>query len=153
MSFLPVTSRRGTTGGAPAAATLTAGVGISIANAAGSITISNTGVGPVWNLISGNLTLVVDNGYICVAPGGNLLLDLPAVSPVGSTIEVALDGATSWTIRQAGAQCIQVGDVTTTVGPGGSLSSTAQGDSIKLVCRTADTLWIVLYMIGNLTVV
>lgn len=60
----------GKTGLAPVATTLTAGPGISITNAPGSIQVSNTTPGFTWNLI-GNaappaIVPLKDNGYICV---------------------------------------------------------------------------------------
>jgi hypothetical protein len=40
------------------------------------------------------------------------------------------------------SQYIQLGNRTTTVGTGGSLTSQNVGDSLKLVCMSANTKWI-----------
>ena len=143
----------GSTGADPVLATITAGTGISITNGAGSITIANTAGGFTWTPIGVNQTLAVQNGYFCTT-GGALSLALPATSAVGDTIQVSLDGSTSWTITQpnAGTQ-IRIGNAQTTLGVGGSLASTAQGDTIELVCETANARWVVVDMIGNITVV
>lgn len=106
-----------------------------------------------WNNITASQALAVNNGYFCVSPGGAISLSLPATSSVGQVIEVSLNGATSFTITQAANQQISLGNVNTTLGVGGSLASTQQGDTIKLVCRTANLLWVVTSVIGNPTIV
>ena len=109
--------------------------------------------GLVWNLITVNTVGVTNNGYIAVSPGGALTVSLPAISAVGDIFELVLDGAASWQLTQAAGQQVRYGNVTTTLGAGGSVSSTAQGDAIRLVCRAANTLWTALSWIGNLTIV
>ena len=136
----------------PVVATLTAGVGISVTNGAGSITIANTGLGVSWTNISASQNLVVNEGVNCTG-GAALSLALPATSAVGDIIRVVLDGSTSWTITQGAGQQIRVGALTTTAGAGGSLASAAQGDAVELVCKTADTIWTAISLIGNLTIV
>lgn len=116
-----------------------------------TLTISTTGL-PAWNKISASQALVVNNGYICTG-GAILSLSLPATSTVGDIIEVTLDGSTGWTITQGAGQSIRIGNSTTTAGVGGSLSSTAQGDSIRMVCSVTDLKWNVLSSMGNPTVV
>ena len=143
----------GSTGAAPVAATLTAGPGTSIVNAAGSITIASTSSHDNWSFISASQALVANNAYGCISPGGALSLSLPATSAQGTMITVLLDGATSFTITQGAGQQIRFGNQTTTLGAGGSLASSAQGDCVTLVCRTANTLWAVVSAVGNLTVV
>lgn len=106
-----------------------------------------------WNNITASQALASGNGYFCVSPGGALSLSLPAVSAVGDTIEVALDGATSFAITQGAGQQIKMGNAATTAGVGGSLTSTQQGDTLRMVCRTANLLWVVMSSMGNLTVV
>ena len=102
-----------------------------------------------WNLITSSQTMAVNSGYI--VQSGALSLLLPATSAVGDTISNTLDTGTSWTITQASGQRIRVGSGQTTLGSGGSLASTALGDSIEIVCKTADTLWYAKSVIGNLT--
>jgi hypothetical protein len=106
-----------------------------------------------WNRISINTALLPDNGYICVAPGGALVLSLPVVSLFGDEIEVTLDGATSFTITQGAGQQIRMGNLSTTAGVFGSLVSTAQGDAIRMVCVIPDLRWLILSTMGNPTVI
>ena len=110
------------------------------------------GVGGLnWSAITANQTLAAGNGYFISA--GALSLALPATSAVGDTITVSLlDTATSFVITQASAQKIRVGSTATTVGAGGSLASTAFGDSVTLVSYS-NGLWEATSVIGSLTAV
>jgi hypothetical protein len=88
-------------------------------------------------------------GYFVVSPGGAVVLTLPAVSAQGDVLQIALDGATSWSIAQGAGQSILLGNVATTAGVGGSLTSTQQGDTLRLVCRTPNLRWVVVSSLGN----
>ena len=105
-----------------------------------------------WNTISSSGTLAINNGYICTA-GGALSLALPAVSDIGDMIAVTLDGSTSWTITQPAGKQIRMGNIQTTLGVGGSLASTDQGDSVTMVCSVGNNKWNVISVIGNITFV
>lgn len=115
--------------------------------------VSTKGNTVSWQQISANQTLVKNTGYFCISPGGALSLALPstASSTIGDIIEVTLDGATSWTITQAAGQQIRFSGSQTTVGVGGSLASTASGDTIRMVYQASGK-WNVISSIGNLTV-
>jgi len=143
----------GRTGLNPVGATITAGTGISITNGSGSITIGIAGSSLSWQYIIASQALVNGIGYICGTGGGAISLSLPAAAAVGDTIEVNLSGATSWTITQGAGQRIRLGNVQTTLGVGGSLASTAQGDWIQLVCDVSGTHWIASAKQGNITIV
>ncbi len=118
-----------------------------------TLTISVTGSAFTWLLIGASQSLVAAEGYFCTS-GGALLLTLPAVSVLGDTLQVCLDGATSWQIVQPNAASqIRLGTNETTLGVGGTLTSTSQGDMIELVCQTANARWVVVDSIGNITVV
>jgi hypothetical protein len=127
---------------------------ITVTNGPGTIDITTVGGGGgiTWSAISADQTLAVDNGYLCIG-GATLNLALPVISAVGTTIEVSLDGSTGFTITQAAGQSIKLGNQTTTAGVGGSLSSTQQGDSLRMVCKTANLAWTVVSAMGNLTFV
>lgn len=106
-----------------------------------------------WSVITANQTAAVNNGYFC-NKAGTLTLALPASSAVGDVIEVAnINTATGTQITQAAGQQIFIGNTNTTSGAGGSLTSSATGDTLKLVCRTANTVWQVISMIGNWSIV
>jgi hypothetical protein len=142
----------GSTGAAPVLSTLTAGIGIAITNGAGSITVGTSGGTALsWSLITANRTLTTNSGFIVTS--GSLTLALPTVSNVGDVIVVLLDTGTSWTISQAAGQVIRLGSLQTTVGTSGSLTSTALGDSVELVCTQANTRWNTYATQGNITVI
>lgn len=116
--------------------------------------VSTLGNTVKWQTITANQTLVKNNGYMCIAAGGALSLALPstASSTIGDIIEITLDGATSWTVTQAAAQQIRFSGSQTTAGVTGTLGSTAQGDTIKMVYQATGK-WNIISSIGNLTVV
>lgn len=116
-----------------------------------TLTISTSALSETWHLIGASQTLVPNNGYICIS-GGTLSLLLPAVSSVGDIIEITLDGSTGFSITQ-GAQSIRLANDITTFGAGGSISSTKQGDTVRMVCQIANTKWNVLSSMGNLTII
>ncbi len=134
----------GFTGGTPVAATLTAGTGMSITNAAGSITLSAAGGAYSWNEITTtSATMVASNGYI--ANNASLVtLTLPATSSVGDSIYVAGKGAGLFKVAQNAGQSISISGSTTTPGVLGSLTIVNQYDSFQLLCITANTGWMVL---------
>lgn len=126
---------------------------ITIGYSSPNITLQVAGGLFTWSSITASQALLVNRGYFCVSPGGALSLSIPATSSEGNIIEIALDGATSFTITQGAGQSIKLGNLTTTAGVGGSLASTQQGDWVRLVCRVANLTWVVLGVEGNLTVV
>lgn len=129
----------GSTGAIPVASTLTAGAGISIANGAGSITISSTG-NLVWTeVVASPQVISVNNGYISNL-GGGIAFSLPAVSAVGDTFSI-VGKAGIWSITQGAGQTIHVGSTSTTPGVGGSLTANAATDSVNFVCVTANLEW------------
>jgi len=143
----------GSSGFPPVVATLTAGTGIAITNAAGSITISTAGAGISWtDVTSATQTLAIDNGYI-TNRGGGVTYTLPATATEGDVIRVAGKSG-AWTIAQNANQQIKVGSSSSTVGVTGSIASTNAGDCVELLCTTggASTVWRALSYVGNLTV-
>ncbi len=144
----------GSTGADPTAATLTAGTGISIANAAGSITISGSGGGLTWTVVTGTTqAAAVNNGYIA-NNAGVVTITLPSTSSVGDIVSVTgINNATGWKVAQNAGNQIFFGITSTTSGTGGSLQSTQTRDAIQLLCISANANWQVLSSVGNITVV
>lgn len=140
-----------TAGVVPVPATLTAGPGVSIVNGAGSITISSSGGGFSWNIVSGTTDdFVASNGYICNNAAG-VSVKLPATAAVGDSFKItALQ--VSWTVEQNASQIIHFGDQSTTTGVGGSLASTNARDVLEFICVVANTDFQVVSSIGNITV-
>lgn len=135
----------GSTGVAPVRTTLTAGSNISITNGAGSITITATGLaGFSWTTVSGtSQAMLSNNGYIA-NNAGLVTLTLPVTSTVGDEIDIIGKGAGGWTIAQGAGQQLVIGNVSSTVGAGGSVSSTNAKDSLQIICTAANTEWTIL---------
>jgi hypothetical protein len=68
-------------------------------------------------------------------------------------IEVLATTPSGFSILQNSGQSIEYGIALTTVGVAGSLSSTRQGDSLRLICINPDTAWQVTSSVGNLEIV
>lgn len=143
----------GSTGTAPVAAALTAGAGISIVNAAGSITIATSGGGMTWSTVTGTTqAIVADNGYVA-NNAAVVTFTLPATASVGDTFIIEGLGAGGWSIAQNAGQLIHLGSSVSTTGTGGSVSSTNQYDAVTVNCIVANTTWTVRNAVGNLTIV
>lgn len=142
----------GSTGVDPVLATLTAGTGISIVNGAGTITISDSGAtGFSWNEVTGtSQAMAVNSGYV-LNNASLVTATLPSTAAFGDIIKVTIKGAGLGKIAQNSGQTIHFGTVDTTTGTGGSLTATAQWDSIELLCVTANTDFQVLDSVGNWT--
>ena len=159
ITSLPLTNGQlpiGSTGADPVAATLTAGTGVSITNAAGSITIAANGGGLTWTTVTGTTqTAAVNNGYIA-NNAGLVIISLPGSASLGDVIAVTgINNATGWRIAQNANQQIFFGTSSTTPGVTGYLQSTATRDTVYLVCVVAgaSTIYNVVSSIGNITVV
>ncbi len=107
----------------------------------------------VWNSVSGtSQTLVPSNGY--VNQNSSLTtFALPASASFGEVFVIAGVGTGGWRISQASGQQIIVGEVSSIVGVGGSVSSTKNSDNIYLLCITDNTTFKALYWSGNLDIV
>jgi hypothetical protein len=147
ISYAPMTNGQiiiGNTGATPTAATITAGPGISIANGAGSITISSSDVASSWTVVTTtSQAMAINSGYIS-NNAALVTLTLPATAVVGSIVEVQGLGAGGWQIAQNASQLIHFGSAVTTTGTAGFLASTNQYDSITLLCVVTNTIWTVL---------
>lgn len=142
----------GSSAATPTPGTITAGLGVTVTNGAASITIATSGGGLTWTDVTGaTQTVVANNGYLADR-GGGVAFTLPASSTIGDVFRiVGVQG--SWSLAQAANQQVKFGNVSTTVGAGGSLASTDAGDSIELVATntSASSVWRVMSSIGNIT--
>lgn len=144
----------GSTGVDPVAAALSAGTGVSITNAAGSITVNAVGGGVTWSVVTVDASFTVNTGTIA-NKAGLLTMTLPASAAIGDIIEITgINTALGWKIAQNANQQIFFGTSSTTLGATGSLASSAIRDSLKMVCVVAgaSTVWNVISSIGNITV-
>jgi hypothetical protein len=100
------------------------------------------------------VVMLEDHGYVQANAGPGLTtLLLPVAADLGSTIELIGESAGGWRIAQGAGQYIQYGNIATTVGAGGSLTSSNRYDTVTLRCSIADTAWSVVSSVGVLLVV
>lgn len=135
-------------------AAISAGSGISVTNGSGTISIASTGGGVSWTSVTGSTqTISASNGYLS-NNAGTVTFTLPASGTIGDVFRIAgVQGA--WTLAQNANQQVKLGSSATTIGVGGSLSSTNAGDCIECVATntSASTVWRVMSSMGNITVV
>lgn len=132
----------GSTGLDPVPNLITGSGGIVVTPGAGTINISGTGGGISWTDVTGTSQVMApDNGYVA-DNGGLVTLTLPAIAAFGSVLSIAGKGAGGWIISQNAGQNIQIGNVGSSIGVGGSVASTNRWDSLNLVCVTANTVWV-----------
>ena len=140
----------GSGSGAPAAATLSAGTGITITNAANSITISASSSGFTWtDVTTSTQTIAAENGYI-TDRGGGVTYTLPVSGSLGDTFKiVGKSGIT--TVTPLALQQLLIGSASGTVGITGTAVSTNAGDCITFVCITsgASTVYRAESFVGN----
>lgn len=141
----------GSVGANPVIANITPGVGISIANGPGSITITALAGGFAWTEVPApGVTMTINSGYIA----NDVILvtlTLPAVAAQGSIIRVVVKNTGLVSIAQNAGQVLFFGTLSTTPGVGGSLTANANHDAIEILCITANTDWMVLSSQGNWT--
>lgn len=116
-----------------------------------NITTHTSPSGITWNDAATTTTMTVNNGYIVT--GGAQVFTLPSTSAIGDVLEVLLNGGTSWQIAQGSGQSIVINAAVTTVGAGGSITTNAAGQTIRLICVADNTTWQTTSLIGNPTVV
>jgi hypothetical protein len=143
----------GSTGLTPVLATISAGAGIGITNGAGTITVAVTGGGTTWTDVSGLTQAIAVNNSYTANNAGLVTLTLPAASAYGSVVEISGKGAGGWLIAQNAGNMIIFGSSSSTPGIGGSIASTGQFDTVRLVCTVVDAVWTVTSCVGNLTIV
>lgn len=111
-----------------------------------------TAGGLPWTKVLIDTPLASNNGYIPAAVG-LVSFALPGGFAVGDEIRIAGSGTGGgWTITQSPGQYIQFGNISSTLGSSGSISSTNSGDCVELVCITPNTAFAVISSIGNITV-
>lgn len=114
-----------------------------------TITFTVAGGGLIaWTREAGAAVPMVNNHGYFNTNAGLTTFTLPALAAVGDVIEVAGEGAGGWRIAQNALQSIQYGGNSTTIGIGGSLNSVNRYDTVRLVCRVANTTWSTIAVVG-----
>jgi len=143
----------GSTGADPVVASITStDSSITISVGAGTLDLS-TNYSVTWSEQTGGAqAMLPDNGYI-LNNAGLVTATLPATAAIGTIMRIVGKGAGGWAVAQRAGQTIHFGNTDTTPGAGGSLASTNRYDCVSMVCITADTDFVILSSIGNITIV
>lgn len=128
------------------------GTGVAVSGSGSTLTINVTGSGLEYTTVTADTPMAVNQGYITNKAGTAASMTLPAVAAVGDVVSVVGRGATGWSVAQNAGQSIHMNAATTTVGVGGSLASTAQYNTVLLLCTVANTEFTVINNEGILTV-
>ena len=110
-----------------------------------------TGVLPT-TVVTGTTQQADINAAYVANNAGVVDVTLPASAVVGSEVQV-MNLLGGFSISQAAGQSIMIGDTASTTGTGGSIASSAIGDSLIIKCVVANTTWMAYALQGNLTVV
>lgn len=134
-------------------AVLTAGSGVSITPTANVITIASTGGGLAYvDQTSSSATFAINTSYGIDNGASLVTLTLPAAAVIGSVFQVVGFSSGGWKIAQLAGQTINFGNVATTVGVTGFISSTNQYDCITFRCVVANTTFVAYGAQGNPTI-
>lgn len=105
-----------------------------------------------YTVETANTALVKNQGYVANS-SSNIVFTLPVTAALGDQFEISSVGTGTFTIAQNSGQSIRFGADITTTGTGGSIASTDIGDSITVLCWSANTQFIVINgAIGNFNV-
>lgn len=135
--------------GAPAAATITAGTGISITNGHNSITIASNGALVAVDQTTTPVTLVANTEY-SANNAGLVTFNMPATVPFGTIFVIRGYGAGGWLVQMNTGQVANLGNSPTS--SAGSLASTNRYDAIEIFCSVANTTFTACAKAGNITV-
>ena len=104
--------------------------------------LSKTPSSLVWStVVASSISMVTNNGYIVNYSIGAVTLTLPAVSSVGDELIILGLSASGYSIAQLTGQQVIIAPSTTTLGVGGSLTTTNRYDAITLRCMVANSIW------------
>ena len=141
------------TGADPAFSTLVSSSGsIQFTPGANSLGLDVVGGGIPWIYTTGPTVPLTNNtGYI--VDGASLVsLTLPGTAPQGSVIRIHGMGTGLWNIQQnpSVTQLVRIGYLISNSATATAVQSTSIGDSLELLCVTANTQWDGLSVQGNL---
>lgn len=155
-AFAVITGGTTSTGAHQSIASVGTSGQVLTSNGAGSLPTFQAGGGGggiTWNEVTGtSQTATVDNGFI-TNNASLVTITLPTTAVLGSVVRIAGSGAGGWKVAQNASEIIHFGSSDTTTGTGGSLASTNRYDAVELLNIVADTEWVVISSVGNVTII
>ena len=103
-----------------------------------------------WHVINSNQTIAVKNNYIVNNPA-LITLTLPVTAAVGDVFKIVTLTSGGFLIEQNAGQNIIFGDQESSVGVLGYVSATEKGSAVEVVCVEANTKFLIVSAVGNLT--
>ena len=134
----------GSSSGPPLAAEISSGSLVNVNYSSSPNQLSLRSTAPVFSSVTATSASMIFSRTYVSNNAALVTLTLPATAPAGSVIRILGLGAGGWTIAQNAGQSITVGGSTSTIGVTGSVASSNQYDTVKLICIVADTEWSVL---------
>jgi hypothetical protein len=142
----------GSSSGAPMATTITGGTGISVTNAANSITISSP-TSITWVSVNTLVNALANHGYLCDCSAADFGIILPASPSVGDRYIIIIvntgGGSNSVSIDFNTSQYIQFGNQRTSISTG-YLMTTQLGDTVDIV-YVGSNIFQVVSAVGNVS--
>lgn len=111
------------------------------------------GLEGVINVTVANVVLASGNTYIINNGAVQVDLSLPLAAPIGSVYTIIGNSSGGWTVSQNAGQRLHFGNQSTTLGGGGSLTSSHRYDCITIRCVATNAEFVCYAAQGNLTVV
>ncbi|MBS3903740.1 MAG: hypothetical protein KGZ39_00255 [Simkania sp.] len=124
-------------------ANITAGPGVSVANGAGTITISSS-VNVSYTEENSTFSALSNEGYYCTGP---LTVNLPGSPSNGDVINIICFTAANIIIQANAGQLITMGNISSSVA--GTATNTLVGNTISLRYRTSTTTWVAENFVGT----
>ena len=144
----------GSSAGAPLAASISAGTGISVTPGHNTISIAATGSAGITNVNqnTSSATLAANSRYATNNGASLVTYTLPASPAIGDTYIIVGGSSGGWAVAQNASQQINFGNKASTSGVGGSLASSNQFDCITIT-NVATNVFTAYESQGNITVV
>ena len=125
---------------------------VTIDNTTGLLGVTTSASGGItWTSPSSSESMVSSNGYFTRGLS-QVVMTLPITASAGDTFIISNTSAAGFMIAQNSGQYINYGNLTTTTGTGGNITSTAIGDTLTIVCSVPNTGFQVVSAIGELNV-
>lgn len=128
-----------------------AGPGLTGGGSAGDVTVA-VAQATILSTATTTTPLVNQSLIVSTHPTTRVSFTLPSSVTLGSRFRVAGFGAAGWQITQQAGQSIYFGNQITTVGASGGLASTVFTDGVEIVCVVANTTFLVISSVGNITI-
>lgn len=125
------------------------GIQALCSNGAGQLSFQSLDTLP-WVVQSSSITMTINTQYISNS-SSLVVLTLPISCAMGSEFQIVGQGTGGWKVAQNSGQQISFGNIATTSGTSGYISSNNSGDCIRIVCTVANTTFMAYNSIGDIT--